>query len=132
MRSRLYVLVSIVLGGCLSLPSSDSRATIKLTTDTDAMKAEVLRYIHIGMPIEEAKKTMEAQGFKAVQDDWSRFWLDDEQKADEQKAKLVFSKFVPQRSWVESLVRSDEVRIRVFYDAGRVTNVSVRHLPCCL
>src|SRR5262245_8262463 len=55
-----FALLLAALAGCVSLPSlCPPRTSMKLHFDNEAMHAEVLKYLSVGMPIENARRIME-------------------------------------------------------------------------
>jgi hypothetical protein len=106
---------------------------MELHLDEQEMKAEVLRYVAIGAAIEDAKATMESQGFKCEFDrDWQGERSMDADSAKYGEAYLICSKMKPQRTWKESLYLSDEIKVFFSFRDGKVVGVRVKHIPCCL
>lgn len=59
-----FVLCVACLSGCVTSALLRPVPQKELHTDETAMQAEVLRFVAIGTPIEEAKKIMERDGFE--------------------------------------------------------------------
>ena len=129
----LAVLCAGLVGCELSSGMVQSLPPMELYLDENAMKAEVLRYVAVGMPIDEAKKVMETHGFKCSCDRVARAarWMDaDTAKQDE--VYLICSKFKPQRNWLEDLCLSDEIKVYFSLKDDKVSEVHVDHISCCL
>jgi hypothetical protein len=82
---------------------------MKLQFDSEAMRVEVLKYLSIGMPIENAKRIMEDSGFKC-HDSW---WVADPSCVD---CLAVYA---------AHFMFSDEIRVFVYHEAGHVTDIKV-------
>src|SRR5689334_21343042 len=62
--SGLVVSIVLVVGCDTTSHFVPAKGTMKLQFEEDAMRAEVLKYVTIGMPLEQAKQVMEANGFQ--------------------------------------------------------------------
>jgi hypothetical protein len=94
-----------------------------LHLDEAEMKAEVLRQVRPGMPIEEAKREMERHCFACKYEaDESTF----SQEQAVQGRQLVCSRFKPQSVWWHNFFVSDEVRVVISIEAEAVKEVTVR------
>jgi hypothetical protein len=130
---RIVVLAFAVLAasGCATLSSFvETAPPMNLYLDEDAMKAEVLHHVRLGMPVEEAEEFMQKNGFQCH---YGRD-MNAVEKRDQEHMMfcLLCSKYKPQPSWLEGLVRSDEILVYVVFEQGQVTNVLVKHFSCCL
>jgi hypothetical protein len=106
---------------------------MELHLDDQEMKAEVLRYVAIGAAIEDAKATMEWHGFKCEFDrDWQGERSMDADPAREGEVYLICSKKKPQRTWRESLILSDTIKVFFSFRDGKVVDVRVKHHTTCL
>jgi hypothetical protein len=139
-RATILSAIAVFFAGCgTSSNFLTSAQRMELHTDEAAMRAEVLQHVQPGMPVEEAKRTMERHGFKCSygQDDWLRFWEKDEWlrfwEGDDPAAQycLICSRFVPY-PFLQSLFISDEIKVFVLFEEGKVKGVIVRHVPCCV
>src|ERR1700722_9659076 len=90
------------------------------------METELAKFVWPGMPIEQAKKVMEASGFRCSYD-----------REDQSKAfSLICSAHVPEKPWwtrrvsdlfETSLFDPPEIRVLILFEAGNVTKVQVKH-----
>jgi hypothetical protein len=128
-----FAMLSMGLIGCVaSVASLRPTPPMTLHTDEKEMRAEVLRHLSIGMPIEEAKKIMDNHGFKCQYGKGSSkdsIWFADPEA---EVMGLFCSKFVPQRTWWERFFFSDEIHVRIPIEDGKVKDIVVHHIPLCL
>jgi hypothetical protein len=105
---------------------------MELHLDEREMAAEVLKYVQMGMPVDDAKRVMEAQGFKCCydRDRWAEMWYDAD-PAQRGEVYLVCSRFKPQPSWWASFFMSDEIKVFLSFKDGKVAAIRVQHIPCC-
>jgi len=96
---------------------------MKLYTNEDTMKAEVLKVIFVGMPIDAAQAVMEKKGFKCH---YGHEWFHDNPV--QSVYCLICSAIRPESSWVFP----DEIMVLVLFEKGTVTEVRVRHIKPCL
>jgi hypothetical protein len=101
-----------------------------LSLDTQEMKAEVLRHVGIGTPVEQAKKVMESHGFECRYDNDLRevFAADGPAEAG---IYLICSKSKPQERWLDNLFMSDEIEVYFSFKDGKVSDVRVEHIATC-
>jgi hypothetical protein len=128
-----FAVFCAALCGC-GASSSLLRQTppMELHLDEKEMKAEVLNHVAVGTSIDEAKKVMEAHGFKCCYDRdwWGEQWVDAD-PAKRGEIYLICSKYTPQRSWWDSLFLSDEIKVYFSFKDGKVSELRVKHIPCC-
>jgi hypothetical protein len=119
--------VALAIGGCSTLPSSEHPPAqrIGLCVDENAMRAQVLHHLSIRMPIEDARAIMEQNGFTG------HFGRENEFNT-ESVFCLVCSQFMPRESWLESLYLSDEIRVFILFEQGKVSDVKVRQISTCI
>jgi hypothetical protein len=120
------------LAGCVT-SSAVSRATppMALHLDISEMKAEVLRHVAVGTPLDEAKGVMEAHGFKCSYgpyQDWEQSWFGGGTSAGQQEICLVCSKFMPQSGWLNRLFFSEEIKVYFPFEGDKVTEVRVERI----
>jgi hypothetical protein len=111
----------LAMPGCKSIDSLGCES-MSMTTDETAMRLEVLRYVSVAMPIEQAKEIMEKHGFKCSYE--RDFW---EVVANGQIC-LVCSKYTPESNWISS----DLIYAYVLFEAGAVKDIVVRCIKTCL
>jgi hypothetical protein len=100
---------------------------MKLFGEEKKMREEVLAYVHLGMDIEEARVTMEKNGFKCA---FGREW----DALDGKKAEfcLVCSQFIPPKNWLDGFICSTEIKAFLLFEKGQVTEVRVKTYSTCL
>jgi hypothetical protein len=98
---------------------------MKMATDEGEMRAEVLRYVKVGTPIEEAKEIMGKHGFKCVFERMETLYR---QAPGPGEYCLICSKYTPDSNWISC----DLVKVCFFFEAGAVTDVVVRDTKTCL
>src|SRR5947209_3748717 len=103
MKWMPLALVFCSLASCMNTSNLSSNPDrMKLYTNEDTMKAEVLKFVSVGMPIDEAQAVMEKKGFKCH---YGREWFHGE------PAQSVFGLIclatTPESSWVFS----DEIMV---------------------
>jgi hypothetical protein len=81
---------------------------MKLQLEEDAMRAEVLKYLSPGMPIENAKRIMEDSGFKC-EDSWSG------------GSRVLLCSAV----YATHFMMADEINVLLHHESGKLTNVKV-------
>ena len=132
LRMVIVLALSVAVAGCLSFSSSQTaqQGAFKLDRDEKKMREEVLTHISIGMDIEDAKEVLERGGFKCS------FGREYESGGGPDGVKgtfcLVCSQFIPQKSWLDSFIMSDVIKVYVHFETGKVTDVRVRHTCTCL
>lgn len=107
---RIAPLFSLALAGCVTLPSlCPPRTSMKLHFENEAMRAEILKYLSVGMPIENAKRIMEDSGFKC-QEGWfsGPAYL---------HCSAVYG--------THHLLIADEIRVRLYHEAGKLSGIRV-------
>jgi hypothetical protein len=103
---------------------------MRLTGDELGIKTDVLRFVPIGTPVEEAKQTMERNGFacrNGGEEVGAERWVGGEKCAD----GLVCSRRLRYESWFESLFLSDDIQVYLKLENGQVRQVRVRLIPRC-
>jgi hypothetical protein len=96
--------------GCFTLPNlSPPRTSMQLRFDNDAMRFEVLKYLSIGMPIENAKRIMEESGFKC-HDSWF-------------EGPSCLNCVAVYR--MHHLFISDQIHVSLFHESGQVSDIKV-------
>jgi hypothetical protein len=116
-------LLAIVLSGCVTLSSHEPAVKpMTLYRNEGEMRSEVLRHLKLGMPIEDAKTTMEAHGFTCSfgRKDWCRG-----PNADNPFC-LICSK-----TESEGFSCSQTVQVYVLFEAGAVKEVEVKVSHTC-
>jgi hypothetical protein len=130
LRMAIVLALSAAVAGCLSFSSSQTaqRGAFRLDRDEKRMREEVLSHISIGMEIEKAKEILERGRFKCS------FGRDESRDRPEVKGAfcLVCSQFIPQKSWIDSFIISNEIKVYVLFEKGTVTDVRVMHIGTCL
>src|SRR5271165_5405127 len=127
MRAFLTFLAATFLCGCASFPTLQPTARMDLSLDESSMRSEVLKYVKLGTPIEDAKKIMEQQGFSCS-------FERDHSNRDRVRHPfgLICSIMKPQSSWWESLFISHEIRVSILFEAGVVTEINVTQISTCV
>jgi hypothetical protein len=82
---------------------------MKLRFDNEAMRAEVMKYVSAGMPIENAKRIMEDSGFKCEDSFFTG-------------PPCVRCSAV---SGTHGIFLADEVFVLLYHEAGKVTDIKV-------
>jgi hypothetical protein len=133
---RLMVLVSVspLMFGCTAMNSSaQSDQRMPLQADEEGMRAEVLKHISPGMPVDEARIVMEKNGFDCH---YGRPSGKDRSVSTQRPADdcfcLICSRTKPQPSWFTSLFMSEDIFVYVTFDKGIVSDVRVGIARCCL
>jgi hypothetical protein len=80
---------------------------MRLYFDNEAMRAEVLRYLSIGMPIDNAKRIMQDSGFTCKDSQFTTPYL---------HCSAVYS---------SGLLISDEIHIFMRDESGRISTIEV-------
>ena len=108
--TRLVVaaLSLLAAAGCLSSFQRSTHTSMKLYFNDDQMREEVLRYLSIGMPIENARRIMQDSGF-----DCDTFWSRSEYVCDIWYEPKLFS-------WV-----NDKICVKLHHSDGKLTDVVV-------
>jgi hypothetical protein len=112
------------MSGCMSV-SSWADDPLKMTTDATAMRSEVLRFISIGMRVEDAKEIMEKHGFACAFEEEKGFMQDD---AVSGKLCLVCSKYPPESKWIHF----DKMVVYALFEGGVIKDIVIRHFSDCL
>jgi len=130
-RATFLTGLLLFLPACMTPGSSAPKEKqMGLSLDLKVMKAEIMRHVTIGMPIEDARCLMEKHGFKILTE---QDGLAIERDGLKNKSPcLICSRYMPQKSWSEEFIHSDEIRVYLFFEQGKVTSVQVRHIPTCL
>ena len=98
-----------------------STPTMEFHLNESAMKAEVLRFVSLGTPIDEAKKVMEANGFECCYDhDVLGDWLAGADPTKKGQVYLKCSKHRPQSIFLENLFTPEEVEVYFTRQDGKV------------
>jgi hypothetical protein len=103
---------------------------MKLYSDEEAMRAEVLRYVAPGTPVEEARKTMEAHGFKCSFE--RDFWNELKPESSKDEIFLICSRHMPQEKWWRIFDPDEEIRVFFSFQEGIVTAVRINRILTCL
>ncbi len=114
------------LAGCETWQCRVRTPTMGLHLDTNEMKAEVSRYVAIGMPIDEAKKVMETQGIKCIFEQQlcmqNAGWTPTRPGGVRTNYDSA-QRYKPQRNWRETLSMSDEIKVYFSFKDGKVSEV---------
>lgn len=140
MRAAATALLCLTLAGCVSL---SSHQRMPLHTDAAAMREEVLKHVSIGMPLEEAKRAMEAHGFRHKDGIFHDYFFDPvpgKPRTDKYARvhggfatdKIWYSREIPQSSWLQSLILYEGVDVGLIHDGERVIDIRIRYDRCCL
>jgi hypothetical protein len=122
--------LSVALQGCgTSSPLLHQTGAMHLYLDENEMKAEILRHIAVGSPIEEAKRVMETNGFtcKYERDLFGELHAHAD-PARRGEVYLICSKYTPQSSWITS----DQIKVFISFSDHKVQDVRVDHIKSCL
>jgi hypothetical protein len=116
--NRLAAIVLLTsTAGCASLGLPGRPATLmRLVYDNDAMSAEVLKYLSVGMPIENAKRVMEANGFECEYSLYAGGLEPSDHETPCLRCRIWFG--------IHFLVE-DDIDVWVYYEAGCVKDVRV-------
>src|SRR5262245_50689827 len=113
MRFVLLAGAALILCGC-PFASLDrlGESQIILHEDQEAMRAEVLRHIPIGTPVNEAEKVLQANGFQEG--------FGGTHDSEILKGRLRYYKNAPSRSFASV---SDSVVIYLDFEGNRITKI---------
>jgi hypothetical protein len=106
----IFPLLLGLLAGCGTLPTlSPPRTSMKLDLDKEAMRTEILKYLSIGMPIENAQRIMEDSGFKCQEAWW---------EGERSLACVAVCR-------THHLFFSDEIHVSLYHESGQLASINV-------
>jgi hypothetical protein len=122
-----YFVFALALTGCALFPPLPE--TMPLHAEPEAMHAEVLRYVPIGAPVEEAKAKMVKHGFRSAadKDSGNALW----KVAEDRGRMLVFRRGGPNSPRPEDRDMLP-VEVWLWHKKGCVTFVRVEVKRCQL
>lgn len=117
-RALVSVLL-FALSGCVTLSSSQPpKPSMQHIFDNEAMREEVLKYLSVGMPIENAVRIMQASGFECKEFDWM---------GDPKDTPIQCHAWGPPiESFLGSTLVGREMFVSLHHEGGKLTKVEVR------
>jgi hypothetical protein len=109
---RQFILLTLLWmpAGCASLaPMGQTKTSMKRHFEEDAMRAEILKYLSPGMPIENATRIMEDSGFKCKETFVASSW-----------AVRCVAVHGTHRFWI-----ADEIHVLLYHQAGKLNEIEV-------